>query len=160
MNRVYPVHVIGAAAAVLIKGGDILLAKRRYPPGVGKWSIPGGVIEVGEEISRAARRELLEETGIEAEPLGILWVLNNIVYDRDNRVLYHYVIIDILFDPNTIRGELRPGGDVDDVKWFKLSEINHLPEVSRTVKALVRRIEKYGLTTIPLEGVDHVTIQY
>jgi 8-oxo-dGTP diphosphatase len=157
-NRVYPRYAIAAVGAVLLRGDEILLVRRGYPPGLGKWSLPGGVVEPGERLGEAAKRELKEETGLEAEPIGILWVLNNIVRDEAGRVKYHYLIVDILFDPSTIRGEIRPGGDVTNVSWFKVNEALTSPEVSRTVKRLIERIEKQGLTYIPIDGVDHETI--
>lgn len=159
MERTYPRHAIAAVATVLIKEGKILLVKRGYPPGLGKWSIPGGVVEAGEKLVDAARRELKEETGLEAEPLGILWVLNNIVYDKERRALYHYLIVDVLFDSTTIKGELKPGSDVLGASWFDLNEVLNSPDVSRTTKRLIKRIEKYGIQTLPLEGVDHESVQ-
>ncbi|MGC8983147.1 MAG: NUDIX hydrolase [Desulfurococcaceae archaeon] len=156
-NREYPRHAIAAVGAVLIRDGKILLVKRRYPPGKGKWSVPGGVLEPGEKLVEAARRELLEETGLEAEPRGVLWILNNVVYDENRRVLYHYLIVDVLFDPDTVRGEPKPGSDAEEVAWIDLAEAKSRTDVSRTVKRLIERIEKYGLTTLPLEGVDFET---
>lgn len=160
MERKYPKYAIAAVSSVLIKNNEILLVKRKYPPGAGKWSIPGGVVEAGEKIAEAARRELLEETGLDAEAAGIIWVLNNIVYDSEKRVIYHYLIVDVLFDPSTIRGSLRPGGDTDDARWFKLSDLYQLPGVSKTVLRLVNRIKSHGLTTIPIENIDMETIEY
>jgi ADP-ribose pyrophosphatase YjhB (NUDIX family) len=159
VERLYPKYALAAVGAVLIDNKNrILLVERAYPPGAGKWSIPGGVIEPGERISEAARRELREETGLEAEPLGILWILNNIVYDESGRVKYHYVIVDILFDSNTVRGKPQPGGDAKAVSWFTLKEALDTPSVSRTVKKLILRIEKHGLTYIPLEDIDNESI--
>lgn len=155
-NRVRPRYAIAAVAAVVIRNKEILLVKRGYPPAVGKWSVPGGVIEAGERLVEAAKRELKEETGIEAEPVGILWILNNIIYNRERTVLYHYTIVDILFDSNTIRGELRPGGDATDVAWFDIENVLALDEVSRTTKRLIKRIEKYGLTVLPIDEIDHI----
>ena len=157
VERLYPKYGIAAVGAVVILDNKILLVERAYPPGAGKWSIPGGVVEAGERISDAAKRELREETGLEAEPLGILWVLNNIVRDESGRVKYHYVIVDVLFDSSTLRGELRPGGDVTGVSWFTFEEAASSPTVSKTVKRLLWRLENYGLTFIPLIGVDHET---
>ncbi|MEM1618690.1 MAG: NUDIX hydrolase [Desulfurococcaceae archaeon] len=159
-SRAYPSYAIAAVGAVLLKENSVLLVKRKYPPGVGKWSIPGGVVEPGERIAEAARRELKEETGLEAEPVGILWVLNNIVYDRERRVLYHYVILDVLFDSSSIRGELKPGGDVEDAAWMSIPEIQQRPDVSRTVKKLTERLTRGSTCVIPLEGVDLETTQH
>lgn len=159
MNRIYPLYAIAAVAAVLIKDNKILLVRRGHPPGQGKWSVPGGALEPGEKLVEAAKRELREETGLDAEAIGVLWILNNIVYDKEGRTLYHYLIADLLFDPETIRGELKPGGDVVDARWFEVSQLIDNPEVSKTTKQLVRRIEKYGYTYLPIEEIDHVTIQ-
>ncbi|MEM4452944.1 MAG: NUDIX hydrolase, partial [Thermosphaera sp.] len=98
-------------------------------------------------------------TGLEAEPVGILWVLNNIVYDRERRVLYHYVILDVLFDSSSIRGELKPGGDVEDAAWMSIPEIQQRPDVSRTVKKLAERLTRGSTCVIPLEGIDLETTQ-
>lgn len=155
VERAYPKYAIASVAAVLVNNNEILLVRRGHPPGLGRWSLPGGVIEAGEKLGVAAKRELKEETGLEAEPIGVLWVLNNIVYDQFKKVQYHYLIVDILFDSQTIRGDPRPGGDVIDVAWFKLDEITNMRDVSRTVKSLIARIKKFGLTTLPLESVDH-----
>ncbi|MEM4756727.1 MAG: NUDIX hydrolase [Desulfurococcaceae archaeon] len=156
MSRLYPAYPIAAVGAVLIDNDEILLVRRAYPPGKGKWSIPGGAMERGERIGEAAKRELKEETGIEAEPTGILWVLNNIVLDERGDVKYHYLILDVLFDPKSIKGSLRPGGDVVDVAWISLRSAVNAADVSRTVKKLINRILKYGLTTLPLEDVDNI----
>ncbi|MEM2007214.1 MAG: NUDIX hydrolase [Sulfolobales archaeon] len=155
--REYPKYAIAAVAAVLMLDDRILLIKRKYPPAVGKWSLPGGVIEPGEGLVDAARRELKEETGLEAEPLGVLWVLNNIVLDASGKVKYHYLIIDILFDGRTIHGVPRASGDASDVDWFSLSEVKQRNDVSRTVKKLVLRIESRGLAYIPLDSSDNVS---
>ncbi|MCX8185211.1 MAG: NUDIX hydrolase [Sulfolobales archaeon] len=155
--REYPHYAIAAVAAVLLRDSNILLVRRKYPPAIGKWSLPGGVIESGEGLIEAARRELKEETGLEAEPLGILWILNNIVLDTCGKVKYHYLIADIFFDSNSMRGTLTASGDASEARWFSLDEIKSRDDVSRTVKKLVLRIEKHGLTYIPLDLVDHVS---
>ncbi len=155
--REYPPYAVAAVAAVLLKDGELLLVKRGYPPGAGKWSLPGGVIEPGEGLADAARRELEEETGLEAEPLGILWVLNNVVFDGSGKVKYHYLIVDVLFDQGSVRGTLRAGGDASGIGWFPLDEVKKRDDVSRTVKRLVSYIERCGLAYIPLDSVDHVS---
>ncbi len=148
VSREYPKYALVAVGAVLIRNNEILLVKRGYPPGKGKWSIPGGVVEVGEDLYSAAVRELKEETGINASPLGIVWVCNNIVRDNDGRIQFHYVILDILFDSNTISGDLKAGGDAVDVSWVPINSIIFREDISKTVRNLIERINKFGLNYI------------
>ncbi|MEM1682103.1 MAG: NUDIX hydrolase [Sulfolobales archaeon] len=155
--REYPQYAIAAVAAVLVQNDKVLLIRRKYPPAVGKWSLPGGVIEPGEGLAEAAKRELREETGLEAEPLGVLWVLNNVVLDASGRVKYHYLIVDILFDSHSVRGIPRASGDASDVSWFSLGDVKQRDDVSRTVKKLVLRIESRGLSYIPLDSCDNIS---
>jgi len=159
MRRTYPEYAIGAVGVVLVRDDKILLVKRGSPPAIGKWSLPGGVIEPGERIDEAARRELWEETGLRARPLGVLWLLNNIVLDRERRVKYHYIIIDVLFDPESIEGDLTPGSDAVDAGWFNLRDVLADRSVSRTVSRLVRYILEHGLNYIPLVDIDNVTME-
>jgi len=141
LSAEYPQHPIAAVGAVLVKNGAVLLVKRGYPPGKGMWAVPGGVIEVGESIEDAAVRELEEETGLRAEPRGIVWV-TNVVVREGARVRYHYVIIDVLFDSRTVKGFLRPGGDAVDVAWMSMDEVVARSDVSRTTKSLVEYLRR------------------
>lgn len=150
VSREYPKYALVAVGAVLIKDNNILLVKRGYPPGKGKWSIPGGVIEAGEDIYSAAVRELNEEAGINAEPLGVIWIYNNIIRDESGKVQYHYVILDILFDSNSMKGELRAGGDAVDIAWVPIDEAMSRSDVSSTVKKLIERIKRLGLTYLQI----------
>ncbi len=136
MSTEYPSYPIAAVGAVLVRNGSILLIQRGYPPGKGLWAVPGGVIEVGESIEEAAVRELEEETGIRAKPVGIVWVAN-VVVREGGRVRYHYVIIDVAFDPRTVEGTLRPGGDAVDVAWMRMGEVVERSDVSETTRKLV-----------------------
>jgi ADP-ribose pyrophosphatase YjhB (NUDIX family) len=157
LPREYPEYAVAAVGAVLIRNGRILLVKRGYPPAVGKWSLPGGVIEAGESLADAATRELEEETGLRARPLGVVWVLNNVVLDPLGRVKYHYLIVDVIFDSESMEGALRAGGDALDVSWVDLGEVPTRDDISRTVKKLVSRLETYGITYIPLDSSDNIT---
>lgn len=139
-ERTYPTHAIAAVGAVVLRGDKILLVRRGYPPARGLWSIPGGVIEAGEKIFEAARRELLEETSVDAEPVGVICVFNNVVRDSSGRVLYHYLILDVLFDEKSIRGEPRAGGDASEAAWFDLERVLEREDITRTTRALVKRI--------------------
>ncbi len=92
---------------ILIQSDDrYLLIKRAAEPDAGLWTIPGGLVEVGERAKDAAVREALEETGLEVEVLEVLGVVDKIVPDEEGRVKYHFVIIDYLAE--TIRGVMHP----------------------------------------------------
>jgi ADP-ribose pyrophosphatase YjhB (NUDIX family) len=149
-GREYPRYAIAAVGCVVVKDGKILLVKRGYPPREGMWAIPGGVIEVGETVVEAAVRELEEETGIRAEPMGVVGVYNAIVRDEDGKVRYHFVIIDILFNPDTVTGVPRAGGDAVDISWIPLEEVIKRNDVTGSTKKLVEKIIKHGLNYIPL----------
>jgi ADP-ribose pyrophosphatase YjhB (NUDIX family) len=147
--REYPSYAVAAVAAVLIEDGRLLLVKRGHPPAAGKWSLPGGAVEPGERLAEAARRELREETGLDAEPLGVVWVLNNVVLDEAGRVKYHYLIVDVLFDSGSVRGELRAGGDALEARWIPVDEALSREDVSRTVKGLILALKSSGLRYVP-----------
>jgi len=149
-GREYPRYAIAAVGCVIVKDGKILLVKRGYPPREGMWAIPGGVIEVGESIAEAAVRELEEETGIKAEPIGVIGVYNVILRDDEGKVKYHFVIIDVLFNPDTVTNNLRAGGDAVDVSWLSLEEVVKRDDVTGSTKNLVERIAKQKLNYIPL----------
>lgn len=147
--REFPKYAIASVGAVLLREGKMLLVKRGFPPGKGKWSVPGGVIEAGEEVLEAARRELLEETNLRADPLGVL-ALSQVVVREGDSVKYHYVIIDVLFDWRSIQGEERPGGDAIEVSWIPLSDIESMPDVTSTTKRLAS-LMKGDLKYLPKE---------
>ncbi len=102
--------------AVVVRDNTVLLVLRKYPPFPGYWSIPGGHVEPGESILEAARRELLEETGIEAKPLGVIDIHELIIHE--DGVFRHYVILDVLME--YVSGEPRPGSDAADARFFQL----------------------------------------
>ncbi len=140
LSRRYPKHpLVGVGAVVLIED-KVLLVRRAAPPGKGKWSIPGGLVELGESLSNAAVRELYEETGIRAKPLGVIDVEEYIERDVRGRIVYHYVIIDILVEP---LGELRPHAQSDalEVGLFSISDALELELTSSTRKFLRKLLE-------------------
>jgi ADP-ribose pyrophosphatase YjhB (NUDIX family) len=93
--------------------GNVVLIKRRYEPLAGQWSLPGGTLEVGETLEAGAAREILEETGLVVEVGPVIEVFDRILVDPDQRVRYHFVLIDYLCRP--IGGALQHGSDVDAV---------------------------------------------
>ncbi|RLE48945.1 MAG: hypothetical protein DRJ31_06185 [Candidatus Methanomethylicota archaeon] len=123
-NRRYPIHPLVGVGVVIIRNGKILLVKRKKDPGKGLWSIPGGLVRLGEKLEDAAKREVKEETGLTISIVRLIDVVDVIHEDQDGRIEYHYVLVDYLGE--VANGVLRPGSDVDEVRWFKLEEIHEV----------------------------------
>jgi 8-oxo-dGTP diphosphatase len=119
-TRLYPDRPIAGALAVVQRGERILLAQRSLPPGIGKWGFPGGMQELGETIAACAQRELLEETGIAAEPVRVLTATNAIRSDEAGRVRTHFTLVAVLLDWRAGEGE--PIEDATALGWFTLDE--------------------------------------
>ncbi len=134
MKREYSGYPIVGVGAVVLKDNAILLVKRANEPCSGCWSIPGGVVDYGESLLHAVSRELLEETGLEAIPKGIIWIDNIVIHDRGGRVKYHYVIIDFLMEAKDYR--LKAGSDALDVKWSRIDEALNLKLTPSTYKLI------------------------
>src|SRR4051812_28237902 len=119
--RRYPDRPIVAVLAVVLRGERALIVQRAQQPNAGRWGFPGGVLELGETVGEGAMRELLEETGIVAEPAGVLNVNDAISRDDESRVQFHYILI-------AVRGIWRSGDGVaaDDAAacaWATRAEI-------------------------------------
>jgi ADP-ribose pyrophosphatase YjhB (NUDIX family) len=97
----------------------VLLVQRGAEPLKGHWSLPGGLVELGEELANAVAREVREETGLVVEPLELIELLDRI-YREDERVRYHYVIADYLC--RVTGGELLAASDADAVRWVEREE--------------------------------------
>src|ERR1700723_1904882 len=91
--RRYPDRPIVAVLAVVLRGDKVLIVQRKQQPNAGRWGFPGGVLELGETVAEGAMRELMEETGVTADPAGTLTVLDAIDRDPDGKVRYHYTLI-------------------------------------------------------------------
>src|SRR5439155_23181188 len=95
MNREYPDRPFIGVGAIIVEDGRVLLVKQGHEPRTGEWSIPGGVLELGETVRQGVAREALEETGLIVEPRELLGVVDGVVRDLDERARYHYVFIDV-----------------------------------------------------------------
>jgi 8-oxo-dGTP diphosphatase len=119
--RRYPDRPIVGVLAVVLRGERALVVRRANPPLAGRWGFPGGVLELGETVAQGAMRELVEETGVVAEPAGILTVIDTLDRDEEGRVRYHYTLVAVR---GTWRdGEGVAGDDADQVAWLSRAEI-------------------------------------
>jgi 8-oxo-dGTP diphosphatase len=121
MQREFPLTPLVGVGAVVAHEGRILLVRRGTEPARGQWSLPGGLVEVGESLTSAVAREVLEETGLVVEPLELIELLDRI-YHEGERVRYHYVIADYLC--RVTGGELCAGSDAAEVRWVEKAEWN------------------------------------
>lgn len=126
---------------VMICDGDrYLLIKRAAEPDKGLWSIPGGMVEIGERAADAAAREAKEETNLDVEIVDVLDVVDKIIEDEDGRIRFHFVIVDYL--AMLLGGELHASSDALDARWVKSEEFPDY-ELSPTLVELLRQIHLY-----------------
>jgi 8-oxo-dGTP diphosphatase len=130
MAREYPERPIVGVGAVIMSDGKIVLIRRRFEPLAGRWSLPGGMLELGETLEVGVAREMREETGLDVEVGPVIEVFDRITFDETKRVRYHFVLIDYLCRP--VSGSLEAGSDVDAAV---LVEPEKLLEYGLTAKA-------------------------
>lgn len=134
MKREYPDAPLVGVGSIIVEGARVVLVKRGHAPLLGEWSIPGGVLEIGETVREAAQREALEETSLTVEPLELLGIFDRVVRDEHGRVKYHYVLIDFLC--RRVAGELCAAGDAAECRWFTPEEIARLPLPADTAEVI------------------------
>jgi len=120
----------------VLKEDEVLLVRRGQEPSGGKWSIPGGVLELGETIQQAARREVREECGLEIEVGPVVEVRDVIFRDHAGRIQFHYVLIDVL--ARYVGGELTIGSDARDARWVRRGELSHFDLTQGLEQVLTR----------------------
>jgi 8-oxo-dGTP diphosphatase len=142
MQREFPEVPLVGVGAIIIEDSHVLLVKRAHPPLQAEWSIPGGVLEVGELVREAAIREAREETGLTVEPSDLLGVYDRILRNPEQRVQYHYVLIDFLC--RRVAGDLSAASDAADVRWFVREDLPALKLAEDTLAVIHKGFQKLG----------------
>jgi ADP-ribose pyrophosphatase YjhB (NUDIX family) len=138
MRRDYPDRPIVGVGAVVVQNGLALVVRRATEPLKGEWSIPGGMLELGEKLRDGIAREVLEETGLTVEVGEVLDVFDSIFPDAEGKTQYHYVLIDFVCYPTA--GTLQASSDVSDAKWVSAEEAAQLGMKSATVGVICKAL--------------------
>jgi 8-oxo-dGTP diphosphatase len=143
--RSYPQRPYLAVSAAIMREGKFLVVRRARPPAGGLFSLPGGVVELGETLTEALVREIAEETGMSVEPLALAGFRETIVRDRDDRVERHFVIL--CFAARWQAGEPDLNEELSEARWIEPAELSGLPTtpgLAEIVAAAYERLDAAG----------------
>jgi len=141
-GRRYPRHPLLGVGALIFDGDRILMAERGGEPLKGWWSLPGGLVETGESLEAAIRREVREETGLEVRPLGVVEIFERIMRDAQGAAEYHYVLIDYIC--RVLGGVPRAGDDVSRVEWVARRDLAQLRITEGTLAVIEKGFGERG----------------
>ena len=133
-KREYPDRPYVGVGVIVFRDKEVLLVQRNKEPNKGQWSIPGGSQLLGETASEAARRELLEETGVKIDRLFLVDVVDAIIPGVEGKIKYHYTLVDYMGQWQS--GESRPGDDAKEVRWVRLNELSSYSLLEKTMKII------------------------
>ena len=145
-SREYPERPLVGVGGVVIAENRVLLIRRGGPPLEGEWSIPGGILELGEALRDGVRRELQEETGLDVRVGDLIEAFERIMPDANGKWRYHFVILDYLCE--AMSGVARAGSDVVDVAWSfeeELLRFSLTPAAMRVIKRAFEMARSRGL---------------
>ena len=134
MRREYPSQPIVGVGAVILQDDRLLIVKRGVEPGKGKWGLPGGAVDLGEEVREAVLREAKEECGLDIEIIDDrpIDAVDNVSIDNEGGFKYHYLIVLFLAHPKG--GTLKPSSDASDARWAPLEEVEKY-DLTRSFRA-------------------------
>jgi 8-oxo-dGTP diphosphatase len=138
-RRSYPDRPFVGVGAVILHHGRVVLIRRRFEPLKGQWSLPGGAVELGETLESCVAREMREETGLEVQVGPVIEVFDRITRDADDRVWFHYVLVDYLCWP--LGGELRSGSDAADAVWADPADLAPFALADKAVAVIGRALD-------------------
>jgi ADP-ribose pyrophosphatase YjhB (NUDIX family) len=133
-RRTYPDRPLVGVGAVIVHQGKALIVQRGAEPRRGEWTVPGGMLELGETLRAAVEREVLEETGLVVRAGSVVDVFDSIYPDSEGRTQYHYVLIDFLCE--LVAGTLKPASDISDARWITEAELDSTPLIGFTAQAI------------------------
>jgi len=136
MNRRYPDKPMVGVGAIIFRNDSVLLIQRGRQPSLGKWSIPGGLVEVGESLSDAVTREVREESGLEVVVRDLVVALDRVIRDADGKIEYHYVLLDFLCE--AAPGEPAPATDVLNCAFVPIDALRQFTLTDGTEQAILR----------------------
>ena len=136
MSRQYPKRPVVGVGAIILEGDKILLEKRKNMPSKGKWSVPGGLVELGESVENAVVREVKEETGLDVYAPRLVDVVTYVSMGERGAVMYHYVIIDYLVSVKG--GKAKAASDADALKWVLFNEVEEY-DLTESFRQFFRR---------------------
>lgn len=139
MQREYPDRPLVGVGGVIIHEERALIVQRGKPPRQGEWTVPGGMLEVGETLRSGAEREVLEETGLVVKAGEVLDVFDSIHRDPNGRTQYHYVLVDFLC--TWVEGELKAASDVAQARWIAREELDSMPLIGFTAHVIKKAFQ-------------------
>jgi ADP-ribose pyrophosphatase YjhB (NUDIX family) len=142
MRRRYPEAPLVGLGAILFRQDEVLLVKRGKDPGSGIWTLPGGLLEVGETVREGTAREVMEECGLDVEVLDLVETVERILIDQAGQVEYHYVILDFL--ARWKAGEVVPASDVIDARWVQESALGNYRVSLETQRVISKAREMWN----------------
>lgn len=140
ISRRYPSAPVCSVGALIYRGSRILLVRRGKAPSLGKWSVPGGRLRLGETLEAAVIRETREETCLAVRPLGIGKVVEHIHKDERGDIEYHYVIVDYVC--RIVGGSPQAASDVSEVRFVEISELSQWDMTEGTAQVIREVFER------------------